>query len=294
MAVGTNKSEFAEPFKFDIYEVRDDMSNKEYHSRDEISSSFVKTVHKHSVGAALTPINQNAPALLFGDAFHEYMELGELSDRFAIKPEKGDLILDEETGEMVESKAWDGRTSEGKKWNADNKHKIILTQEELTHIKGMYDSVMRHPIVARLFNNPDIELRHEWSFFADGDCKFTKGLQFRVRPDLHAVRKSDEKLVAIFDWKSTNDLKKLIKWNFLDLGYDVQDVFYADMLMVPVQNFYFINVEKTPPYSCRVITISEDTAESAREKMARALDRIREWQEDPTKIDIDLPDVIEI
>ena len=51
------------------------MSNKDYHEHgsDYISSSFVKSVAKHSIAKALQPIEPNQ-ALIFGDAMHTYFE----------------------------------------------------------------------------------------------------------------------------------------------------------------------------------------------------------------------------
>ena len=54
-----------------IYE---SMPNSEYHSqKDHISSSFVKSVAKHSIAKALQPL-EPSQALLFGDAMHTYFE----------------------------------------------------------------------------------------------------------------------------------------------------------------------------------------------------------------------------
>jgi hypothetical protein len=270
-----------EPFKFDIYEVSE-ISNKEYHSRKEISSSFVKTVCKHSVGKALAPQPEETPEyFLFGDAFHEYMEKGALSDRFVVKPA---------------GKEGDGRTKEGKEWAAENAHKIVMKPTDIESIKGMRDSIFNLPFIKRIHSNPDFEVRDEWSFFAEGDDKFTKGVNFRVRPDRHLVR-DGSKIEYIIDWKSCMSLESLIRWDFIKLHYDVQAVFYSDILGVDPRHFLFACAEKSYPYSARLIRLSDDSIEKARLKMASAIHKIREWQADPNDpklIDIDLPELIEI
>ena len=67
-----------------IYE---SMPNSEYHSlKDYISSSFVKSVAKHSIAKALQPL-EPSQALLFGDAMHTYFEDQEAyNQRFKVLP----------------------------------------------------------------------------------------------------------------------------------------------------------------------------------------------------------------
>jgi hypothetical protein len=267
-----------EQLKFDITEVADKVSNKDYHSRSEISSSFIKAVHKHSVGSALAPPPAETPqAFLFGDAFHEYMELGYLSDRFAIKPDD-----------------YDGRTKAGKDWMHENGDKVTISAKEYAAIEGMHASAINHPTVKKLLEDENLERRDEWSFFADGDDENLEGVSFRVRPDVHFVNKKSGMIDWIVDWKSCLSIKQLIKWGFMDLGYDVQDVFYSDFMGVNPRNFLFVCTEKSFPYSTRVLRLSEDSISTAREKTVEAILKIRVWLDDPTKIDMSMPDVIEL
>lgn len=305
-----------EPFKFDVTEILDNMSNAEYHSRTEISSSFVKSTWKHSVGRALQPLDQEMFALQFGDAFHEFMELGNLSDRFAIKPEKSegsisvdlvkkkygyepankDIFIPEGTEiPMVKDTQWDGRTKMGKAWISENSGKIILEKKHVKDIDGMHESVMNIPLIKNLLENPDLERRDEWSFFADGDCPDTKGMKFRVRPDVHFWNEKQQRIECIIDWKTCNDMQKLIKWGFIrDYAYHIQAVFYCDIMMIDPRKFIFICVEKEPPYSARPFRLTDETIYQAREDIRKTLHRISAWQSDPTQNDIDLPKIIEI
>lgn len=296
------------PFKFDITMVQPSMSNSDYHSEKEyISSSFVKTVYKHSVGAAIAPPPKETPeAFLFGDAFHEKMELGALSDRFILKPEK-DLVIPveevisrygyepaekdifEEGGiQVVRDQSWDGRTKMGKAWTANNSHKIILNDNQISSIDGMYQSAMSVPFMQKLLTSESLTRHDEWSYFADGDDRNLHGLKFRVRPDLHFTN-PDGGIEYIIDWKSCNDLQKLIKWDFFGFGYDIQAVFYSDFLGVDPRRFLFVCVEKTFPFSARIVTLKDETIDNARVKMRDSVSRIYDWKEDPTKIDINLP-----
>lgn len=302
------------PFKFDITLVQDNMSNNDYHAEKEyISSSFVKTTHKHSVGQAIAPPPLETPeAFLFGDAFHERMELGHLSDRFITKPEKNLImpaaevkskygyevakkdILDAEAAiPMVDDKSWDARTKMGKAWVALNGDKIILNHTQITSIDGMYESAMNIPFVKELMDSPSLTRHDEWSYFANGDDDNLHGLKFRVRPDVHFTN-NEGGIEYILDWKSCNDLKKLIRWDFMGFGYDIQAVFYSDFLGVDPRRFLFICVEKTFPFSSRILRLSDETIDNARIKMRDSIQRIYNWKRDPTQYDIDLPPVITI
>lgn len=342
-----------DPFQFDIYEVVADLSNHDYHARDEISSSFVKGVSKHSVGRALVPMDQAADFLLFGDMFHEKMELGEISDRFAIRPRKEDAEvklseLDDEAikkfgrawgraggdekiikitgrgdatrverssdfsvefedktyvgtpdGVFIErlDTSWNGITTDGKKWSAENEHKIIMTQHDVKRVEGMFESVMNIPFLKKLLENKNLVRKDEYSFFGHGDDDRTRGLKFRIRPDVHFTNKEEGKVEYIVDWKSAMDIRKLVKWNFIDLGYDIQAVFYSDFLGMDPRRFLFVAVEKDPPYTARIIRLTDETIDRAREKMGHAIQRIKDWKHDPSDNDIDtstLPLIIEI
>lgn len=272
-----------QPIKFNVTEVRDKLSNHDYHAyKDHFSSTFIKNVHKHSVGKALEPFNPDdnlSAALVFGDAFHEHMELGYLSDRFAIRPD-----------------GLDGRTKEGKEWLSENSHKLVLKLKDLEDIYGMSEACMALPLVNGLFEHPNLERRSEWSFFAEGDEKPFEGMKFRVRPDDHFVRKDTGMIEAVLDWKSCQDLSKLLKYGFFDLGYDIQAVFYCDVLGIDPRKFYFVCVEKSAPYSARVVTLSPDSIDRARSRMRGAMVRIADWQNNPCRetMDIDLPYLIEL
>lgn len=341
-------SDAIDPLKFQITEVSNDMSNADYHARDEISSSFVKTVSKHSIGRALAPQPAEVPkAFLFGDAFHGAMELGDIDwDRFVQTPDESmssyaagerliedfrnkfnqDIPYDFEKHEGIAVKP-DGlslATKEGKEWKSknsdklivyakdienikstikksrwDNEHgsKIQLTPNEITSVNGMVDSIYKNPFFKPYKNNARLNQCDEWSYFAEGDCEHTAGLRFRVRPDVLFQRKNDGSIEIIFDYKSCIEIAKLTKWQFFDFGYDIQAVFYADVLGVDPRKFVFLAVEKEAPWASRAIRLTEDSIENARYKLISVLNRIKEWKANPSdrrNIDIVLPDLIEL
>ena len=336
-----------EPLKFQITEVSGSMSNAEYHSRSEISSSFVKSVHKHSIGRALAPQPEEVPkAFLFGDAFHGAMELGDIDwSRFVPAPEKSmssyasgeKLIEDFRTkfnqdlpdnfenhhGIAIKPEGLSLATREGKAWKADNEGKIVvyakdienikstlqksnwdrehgskilLSKAEVTSINGMVDSVYQNPYFKPYKDSKKLQQCDEWSYFADGDCKYTKGMRFRIRPDVLFARSSGG-VEIVFDYKSCVEIAKLTKWQFFDFGYDIQAVFYSDVLGIDPKRFVFLAVEKEQPWSSRAIRLTDDSIDNARLKLRAAMERISLWQSHPDErkyIDITLPDLIEL
>lgn len=344
--LGTNT---LEPLKFQITEVSSDMSNSDYHSRDEISSSFIKTVHKHSIGKALAPPPSETPhAFIFGDAFHGAMELGDVDwDRFVETPEEkltsyssGDKAMEEFNLKFnrelpidfenlsheiaIKPEGLSLATKDGKEWKANNDDKVIiypkdvdnvkstikkrdwerehghkmqLSSSEVASINGMVDSVYDNRFFKPYKGNKKLDQCDEWSYFADGDCEHTHGLRFRVRPDVLFKRKKDGSIDVVFDYKSCFDIAKLTKWQFFDFGYDIQAVFYSDVLGIDPKKFIFLAVEKEEPWSSRAIRLTNDSIYEARHKLIKVLDRIKDWKENPEDRkyrDIILPDLIEL
>ena len=243
------------------------MSNAEYHSHglEVISSSFVKGVAKHSVGKAMQPSGYNN-AFAFGSAFHDYMQFGKLPEWYAVSPDI------------------DKRTKEYKSWVSDNSDKTIITDSEYNDLVQMYANVQSNDFYKNMITH--YETLHEYSYFADCD-----NLRFRVRPDVH-WRDNTSVITAIGDYKTCQDVTQF-KYDIKKYGYDIQAVFYSDILGINPVQFYFIAVEKTAPYTVQVFSLSESTIEYARSKMLRAIERIKDWKvygED--KPDFDLIEVV--
>lgn len=265
------------PLCFDVTECFPDLSNSEYHARSEYSSSFIKNVSSHSVGRALYELensDQEKEAYINGDAFHEFMETGILPSRFAIKPTRMSFS-----------------TKEGRLFQAENDGKHFIKEEYFNGMVCMRDSIFRLEWLKDLLKNPNYIFRYEWSFAADGDDEITRGMKFRVRPDLHIVDKHTESLEWIIDWKSVEDIKKLSKWKFDDFGYPIQGVMYSDILGIHPSKFVFICVEKKPPYSARVFMMSEEKIRYGREKLIEAIGDIKNYLETGEQ-DLGLPEII--
>jgi hypothetical protein len=57
--------------------------------------------------------------------------------------------------------------------------------------------------------------------------------------------------------------------------YDLQAVFYADVLGINPSDFYFIAIEKNYPYTVQVFGLSEESIRRGRYKMDIAIDKIK-------------------
>lgn len=255
-----------------------DLSNEDYHAhgQDYISSSFVKSVAKHSVAKALEPFKGNDEALKFGDAFHQYIESPDtFNERF-------DIFDDTEFIKGLMERRPDLKapqmTSEYKKFKSEayrSTTKELLSKGDYDTILAMATNVLENPSVKQL--NSLGTINDEWSYFIDD----LDGLPLRVRPDRGIMLDvKSEVPTVIMDWKTCQDSSyKEVKKSFYKYGYDIQAVFYCYVLGIDPTNFYLVFVEKQSPYNCQVVGLDDETIERAREKMFRALDRIKLWKD---------------
>lgn len=258
--------DITEPIKFEVTNVVKDMSNEDYHSHgsEVISSSFVKSVMKNgSVGHALKPFDGNTKALEFGTAFHDFME------------HDGELPKDK----YVECD-YDQRTKAYKELKANNLDSIFLKSDEFEALHQMYENTQANEGYKALWNFG--QCVREWSCFA-----MYGNLRYRVRFDMGFGNnpKDITDLVALADYKTTKslkdfeaDLNRSIKYKG-GWRYDIQAVFYSDMLGIDPSNFYFVAVEKEAPYATQVFGLSEDAIYSARRDIYIAFHMIETWKE---------------
>ncbi|SEJ07495.1 PD-(D/E)XK nuclease-like domain-containing protein [Nitrosomonas eutropha] len=229
----------------------------EYHKRPEIGhSSLVRIMRSpaHYREYIKNPVEPTANMVL-GSAFHSYLLEEEIFRRnFVVMPK------------------FDRRTKEGKElalaWDAENSGKTGLTPEQIQTISEMSSSVRQHPGAASLLNHGLAEISGFWiEKRTEISCKF--------RPDFLVLDRKTNAITGIVDVKSCIDasadgFSKAI----VNLGYDVQAPYYQDGLYeltgyrVP---FYFIAVEKEPPYAVAVYRTSDNVMEIGRKKYQAAL-----------------------
>ena len=259
--------------------VIDGMSNEEYHSKkDYISSSFVKQTHKHGVSKALTPMEPSA-ALDFGTAFHLIMESEQEFEDTYVFFEDSEIIAEiiKKRPDIVAAtmtKDYKNKLKEFEESLEDGQQ--VLSKSDYLTIKSMHDSIKHNPAFMKLIKDiGEFEVKKELSYFTEEEDEF--GLLYRVRPDmeLHV----DGSPLFAFDWKSCQDASVAeFKRDFYKYSYDIQDVFYSDIIGIPPENFIFVASEKKAPFASALYSLSKDSIESARFKRDEALKEISNWK----------------
>ena len=237
--------------------IRDNLTNEQYHERDEISSSDVKAASKslaHWKGA----IRSETPALALGTGFHE----------LTLEPDEGRVIRGPETRR---GKAW----SEAKE-EAEAQGKVLLTQSDYDICNAMAESALRHPRVASIVRHPSAMIEH--SIFVT--CPET-GLGLRCRPDCYIKEGG-----LLLDLKSTLDAgpsEREFQKHIWSYNYDLQMALYRYVLAIeklPVTHCIFAAVEKSPPYAVGVHVLSNGVLDYAHQRMMNILRRIKKAQDE--------------
>lgn len=276
--------------KFTIIEVVDDMPNEDYHSHGEdiISSSFVKNVVKHSVQQALDEtVDTTSEPLIFGDLFHTRMEFNgkdKLDDRVHLWEAQeiyDNLLSDDWCQANLGRGAYDSpkmtnvykKAQRKAQAQADKSGTIAFSRADYDMINAMAESAFSHNFVREYRENPDHTILQERSYFA---VEEESGISVRIRPD-EEVRGPLGEIRLVNDWKSTKYITKFRK-SFFRYRYDVQAVFYSDVLDIDPANFYFTATEKREHPITRVYSMKDDTIKRARRDMQNAWDQIVEWR----------------
>lgn len=177
-----------------------------------------------------------------------------------------------------------------KAFRAEHDSKILLTAEELRHIRGMFRSVYEHPVAKRLL-------------LAEGECETSlywechdTGLKRRCRID---------KLLpgwGFIDLKTTHNAREFAFKKTLDeYKYHQQAAFYSHGYINEfggeLPNHVFIAVEPAPPYIVRTYTLIESALNEGEALTLRLLRELAtclesgDWS-DPQEhevIELDLP-----
>lgn len=215
-----------------------------YHALPYYSASAVRSCRNNSrnLRDSLAKRHQKpTQAMEFGKAFHaNLLEPGRFSEQFDILPEGLNF-----------------RTSEGKalKAGAEENGKAIIKEQDLQTINAMKESLMSHKYMEDYFDidKADIELTV---------INEVEGCIVKSRLDSYFHHDGG----VIIDLKTTMDAtesgwRKTLRYD----KYMFQAAIYLNMLRLqglPANAFYFAAVEKSPPYTCGVYGLSEETIES--------------------------------
>lgn len=259
------------------------MPNDQYHShKDYISSSFVKSVAKHSIAKALQPI-QPSQALLFGDAMHTFFEdKGAYTKRFRVFDDTAIIadILERRPDISAPTMTKDYKVFKQEFEESLKEGEQVISMQDHDTIVKMYDSATNNQGLKKVMELYEpAEVLDEHSFFTEEEDLY--GLKYRVRPDRLLQRNSER--LAVIDWKSCRDAsERAFKSDFWKYRYDLQAAFYCQVLGIPMDDFYFVAIEKEYPYNTAVYGIDSETQVRATEELGKVLYRIGEWKENPT------------
>ena len=202
---------------------------------------------------ALLDKHEPTPAMQFGTAFHASLLLSDPTTAFAVK------------------RKVDGRTKEGKEYNQrfemENVGKAIIDEEQEKMIHSCIASILEHPFAGQLHSGCD---KKEFSVFGSYSGKSAQPVLLKGRMDAY-----DSTNGFIIDYKTCEDasptgFRKAV-WNF---RYDLQVVQYAWLIKnagLKFTNFYFIAVEKAPPFASAVYCIEEASIKRSVETWENAM-----------------------
>lgn len=267
-----------------------DMSNNDYHAlKDYISSSFVKSVAKHSIAKALQPI-EPSQALLFGDAMHTYFEDSQaFHKRFKVFKDSEIIAKILERRPDITSPTM---TKDYKTYKKDfecslGENQVAISEDDMYTIQYMYQSMVDNDAVKEIYKMYDpSDSWDEYSFLTEEED--LHGLKYRVRPDRLLVR--NEEPMAILDWKSCRDAsEKSFRSDFWKYRYDLQAAFYCDVMGILVDDFYFVAIEKQYPFNTAVYGLNPETQMNALKELNVIKYRIGEWKNNPKQAEMGLP-----
>ncbi len=191
------------------------MSNEEYHSRTEYSSSQLKDMlrsgaHFYANNIAKEVEKETKASMDFGTLAHTlFLEPDQFANEFVIAPK------------------FDKRTKAGKEeavaWEQENVGKILVTQEQVDGALRIVENLKQLSVYADMQNN--YGMAEASIFFTDP----VYDLQLRVRPDYHIVPCSAFPNGLIIDLKTTTDARPhAFSKKCGDFAYDLSAAMYRE------------------------------------------------------------------
>lgn len=237
-----------------------ELPNDEYHRRQEVSASMLKSMAKSWRWFEAEYITRSMPrkettAMALGTAIHAaVLEPEEFLRNYVVTPPE----------------ASDRRTKAHKEWRASIEgDPQILSSGEYDTIRQSWYAVRSHPIVSRLLESTDRRIVDpEQSIIFDD----LTGVPCRIRPDLVVPP-------FIVDIKTTQDaMPGAFAKQAANLHYDLQAAHYTEGMYHVDDSvewqFLFVAVETSPPFRCRVIDIEENDRMAA---VTHRLDLLSEY-----------------
>lgn len=185
----------------------------------------------------------------------------------------------------------DRRTKEGKatwaQFIADNPCATVISEDELILLTKMQESVRKHPIASALLahGKPEVVIRRpSVKFGIEVQCRidwlgkphqglWDAGIEPFTSPYIVDLKSCN----TLDDFRGVTDAAGEFRSNhFHRFGYARQQAFYQYVASqeIGIAEFFFIAVEKQPPYDCAVIKVPESYAAAAWEEAADGIERL--------------------
>ena len=248
-----------------------DISGDDYHSRAGYSASFFKQCFKENLAKAkFNRIELTADTEEIGHGVHADV----------LEPDKELLVRGPDRRGTNDWKA----AKEDAEWNG----KILVKGQVYDQIKQMSASLKHHSRCGEILAWDDKVC--EASIWHELD-----GLLVKIRPDLFSAKRR-----AIADVKTcqSSDPYEFQKTSW-QLGYPIQAAFYvkiANEFGIPIDDFYFLTVEKKFPYLAHCHKLSRAALNYGLDVVDRMLPLIKEAHESdtwltgwPDETELDLP-----
>jgi exodeoxyribonuclease VIII len=230
------------------------IKDKDYRGATGLSQSSIKDFIKSPAHylVATEQVSEPSPAMQLGTAFHAVMLQQSPKEHYAVKIKM------------------DGRTKDGKAYNEqfaiENAGKAVITNEDEETLFKMRDSILAHPLASKLAKG----LTHK-EFAVFGSIETDDGY-VRLKGLIDGYSETEG---YILDYKTCEDASPLgfIK-AIRDRRYDIQSVQYPWLLnnaRMKVKDFYFVCVEKVPPYAVGVYRIDIENLIATGKKWAWAI-----------------------
>lgn len=241
------------------------MTDAEYHAHDSISRGRLADFNKsrryyeaRHVLNTVEPVNSNDKLCFkIGDAAHSILlQPDEFKRRVVSIPR--DVLTS--NGQRRGGK-WDDWKEETLDANPDA---LLLMPAELEHVERIAASVNR--AVGKWLTNPGVLFEKPilWTEDAAG-----VNVACRCKPD--ALYEIDGGELVALDIKTTRDASpEKFRWAMRDLGYWLQDAHYTAGIEAEygqrVAKFFFVAVQTSDHYPCRVYELTPAMRDTARER----------------------------
>ena len=237
------------------------LSNEEYHSKEEYSKSDLDAANKSGIHLQYKKEGKKqklTPAMRIGSAFHALvLEPDVFETEFIYKPE----ILN-------------ARSKDGKEWKARQEEagRTVLNEDDKEQLQAMTKSLLACKPANELL---DADGLAEQSFFWKNE---QTGLNCKCRPDYLFKDGS-----TIVDLKTTTDASlKGFGRSVCNFRYHVQAGFYLHGIEqttgVRPDRFIFVAIEKTAPYGVGVYEADSAMVANGFEQAMIDLQKIAEWR----------------